>query len=59
MTELTFIDASCARMILDAARGLAKPRAVVLQCRRGIAVRFVLLGASDIPGVSLVTVYDR
>jgi hypothetical protein len=30
-----------------------------LQCRDGIAARFVLLGAADIPGVSVVIVDDR
>lgn len=59
MADLTFIDASCIRMILDAARGLATPRKTVLQCHRGLAARFVLSGAADVPGVSLVTVHDR
>jgi anti-anti-sigma regulatory factor len=59
MAQLAFIDASCARMILDAARGLAGSRAVVLQCHLGIAGRFVLLGAAGIPGVSVVIVDDR
>jgi anti-anti-sigma regulatory factor len=59
MVPLTFIDVTCARMILDAARGLAPPRRVILRCRPGIAARFVLLGASDIEGVSLVSVDDR
>ena len=59
MARLVFIDASCARMILDAARGVAGPRAVVLQCHPQIAARFVLLGAAGIPGVSVVSVDDR
>jgi anti-anti-sigma regulatory factor len=59
MAQLVFIDASCARMIRDAARGLAGSRAVVLQCHPGIAGRFVLLGAAGIPGVSVVIVDDR
>jgi len=59
MAALAFIDGSCARMIVDAARGLAAPRAVVLRCQPGIASRFVLLGAEDIAGVSLVIVHDR
>jgi anti-anti-sigma regulatory factor len=59
MTQLVFIDASCARMILDAARGVAGSRAVVLACHPGIAARFVLLGATAIPGVSVVSVDDR
>jgi anti-anti-sigma regulatory factor len=59
MAGLAFIDASCARMILDAARGMAGSRAVILQCRPPIAARFVLLGAAEIPGVSVVSVDDR
>ncbi len=59
MTPLTFIDGCCARMILDAARGLAASRTVILRCRPGIAATFVLLGAEDIAGVGLVRVHDR
>ena len=59
MARLMFIDASCARMILDAARGVAGSRAVVLACHPRIAARFVLLGAAGIPGVSVVSVDDR
>ena len=59
MTALAFIDGSCARMILDAARGLAGSRTVVLHCHPGVASTFVLLGAEDMAGVSLVSVYDR
>ena len=58
MAGLTFIDAACSRMILDAARGLTPPRAVALRCRPGIAARFVLLGAADVTGVSVVCVDD-
>jgi anti-anti-sigma regulatory factor len=59
MAGLVFIDASCGRMILDAARGVAGARAVVLQCHPQIAARFVLLGAAGIAGVSVVSVDDR
>jgi anti-anti-sigma regulatory factor len=59
MAQLVFIDASCARMILDTARGVAGSRAVVLACHPRIAARFVLLGAVRIPGVSVVSVDDR
>jgi hypothetical protein len=59
MAGLTFIDVFCIRMILDAARGLAVSRKVVLQCQRGIVSRFVLLGAADVPGISVVTVHGR
>ncbi len=40
MSALSFIDASCTRMITDAARGLAASRRVVLQCHPGIVARF-------------------
>ena len=59
MVPLAFIDVPCARMILDAARGLTAPRQMILRCRPGQAARFVLLGAADIPGICLVTVDDH
>ncbi len=59
MTPLAFIDVSCAWMILDAARGLPAPRRLILRCRPALAARFVLLGAADIPALSLVTVDDQ
>jgi anti-anti-sigma regulatory factor len=59
MVPLAFIDATCARMILDAARGLNPPRRMILRSRPSLAARFVLLGAADIPGVSLVSVHDQ
>jgi hypothetical protein len=59
MVPLAFIDVTCSRMILDAARGLPAPRRMILRCRPGLAARFVLLGAGGIPGGSLVTIDDR
>ncbi len=59
MAPLAFIDVPCARMILDTARGLTLPRRVILRCRPGLAARFVLLGAADIPAVSLVSTDDH
>jgi MEDS: MEthanogen/methylotroph, DcmR Sensory domain len=62
MVPLAFIDVTCARMILDAARGLnptAAPRRMILRSRPGLMGRFVLLGATEIPGVSLVSVHDQ
>lgn len=56
---LAFIDVSCVRLILDAARGLPAPRRLILRCRPALAARFVLLGAADIPALSLVTVDDQ
>jgi len=59
MAPLAFIDVPCARMILDAARGLNLPRRMILRCRPSLAARFVLLGATDIPAVSLVSADDH
>jgi anti-anti-sigma regulatory factor len=59
MAALTFIDASTARMITDAVRSLDGSRTVVLQCHPAIAARFTLLGAEELPGVSLVIARDR
>jgi MEDS: MEthanogen/methylotroph, DcmR Sensory domain/STAS domain len=57
MTALSFIDAACARMILDTARGLAASRAMVLHCPPPAAARFAVFGAGDVAGVRLVTVH--
>lgn len=54
MAGLTFIDASCARMITDALRGLDADRTAVLQCHPMISARFLLLGAHNLPGVRLM-----
>jgi anti-anti-sigma regulatory factor len=59
MTALAFIDGTCARMIMDAARGLGADRAVALHCHPGIAATFELLGAGDMTGVSVVSSHDR
>ncbi len=59
MAGLAFIDGSCARMIVDAARSLAASRSVVLQCHPGITATFAILGADDVPGISLVSAHDR
>ena len=58
MAALAFIDASTARMITDAVRGLEGSRKVVLQCHPAITARFTLLGADSLPGVSLVIAHD-
>ncbi|MDF5752846.1 MEDS domain-containing protein [Spongiactinospora sp. TRM90649] len=58
MAELSFIDLYCARMIIDAARSLPRSRVVVLRCSPAISARFVLLGATALPGIRLVTVND-
>ena len=58
MAALTFIDASCARMILDALRSVDASRKIVLQCTPQIAARFGLLGAADVPRVSVVIAHD-
>ncbi|MEV4300478.1 STAS domain-containing protein [Microbispora rosea] len=59
MAELSFIDLSCTRTIIDVARSLAPARPVVLRCNPAIVPRFVLLGAQGIPGISLVTTHER
>jgi hypothetical protein len=46
-------------MIVDAARGLAPSRTMVLRCHPGIAATFELLGAGDMAGVSLVGTHER
>ncbi|GAA4629878.1 hypothetical protein GCM10023196_053000 [Actinoallomurus vinaceus] len=53
MAELTFIDVSTTRMILDAARSIAHPRRVILECHPAIESRFVILGATDLPNVDV------
>ena len=58
MTGLAFIDGSCARMIVDAARGLGGSRIFVLQCRPQVAARFILLGAGKVPGVIMESADD-
>jgi hypothetical protein len=57
MMGLTFVDVPCSRMILDAARGLAPHRKMILLCPDGICARFALLGARLVPGVRLVSEY--
>ncbi|GAA3308179.1 STAS domain-containing protein [Nonomuraea dietziae] len=59
MAELSFIDLSCTRMIIDAARSLAPARRVLLRC--GGAGRGAIrpAGRGGRSGVSLVTVHDR
>jgi anti-anti-sigma regulatory factor len=59
MAALSFIDAFCMRMIVTAARSVAAPRRVILECSPGIAARFALLGTTDVDALSLVTVDDR
>ena len=58
MTSLSFIDASCVRMILHAARSLPAPRRAELWCHPAVTASFVLLGATRIPQVSLVSAHD-
>jgi len=58
MSEMTFIDLHCARLIIDAARSLTSGRTVVLRCDASVSARFLLLGAPAIPNISLVTSHD-
>jgi len=54
MANLSFIDASSIRMVMDAAASLDPSRTVVLRCRPAIETRFTQLGADRLPQVSLV-----
>ena len=58
LAGLSFIDAACTRMILDAVRGVAGERKVLLVCSAFVADRFASLGAVGLPGVSMVSVDD-
>ena len=59
LADLTFIDVSSMRMIVNLARSLPLPRRVILQCPPAIAGKFTLLGADSIGSIRLVTVDDR
>jgi hypothetical protein len=59
MTQLSFIDASSTRMILEAAASLGPSRTVVLRCRPAVEARFTQLGLDLLPHVSLVGVHDQ
>ncbi len=59
LADLTFIDVSSIRMIVNLARSLPLPRRVILQCPPAIAGKFSLLGADSIGSIRLVTVDDR
>jgi anti-anti-sigma regulatory factor len=59
MTNLSFIDASSIRMILEAAASLAPSRTVLLRCPPAVEARFAQLGAADLRQVSLVGVDGR
>jgi hypothetical protein len=56
LAGLRFIDACCVRMIVNAARGLGPSRTLNLRCSSSCASQFILFGAADVPGVSMVTV---
>lgn len=59
MANLSFIDAACMRLIVTAARSLSTPRSIVLECAPAIASRFVLFGATDVPGLSVKATNER
>jgi anti-anti-sigma regulatory factor len=59
MANLSFIDASSIRMIMEAAASLDPSRAVILRCRPAIEARFAQLGVDRLPQVSLVGVDER
>ena len=59
MSHLIFIDAPCTRMIVDAARSLARSRQVRLVGPAVVSRRFASYGVGDRPGIDLVTVDER
>jgi len=59
MANLSFIDASSIRMIMEAAASLDPSRAVTLRCHPAIEARFAQLGTDRLPRVSLVGVDER
>ncbi len=59
MAELRFIDASCVRMIMNAASSLGETRKMILRCSPPVAHWFTLFRAGDLPGTSVVTVHER
>lgn len=59
MVELSFIDATCARMILNAARSLGGNRKMIMRCSPPVARWLTVFGAPDLPGVSVETVHER
>lgn len=59
LRDLSFIDASCARMILDAARSLGGERRMILWCTPVIADLFLRFDALSVPSASVVTVRDH
>ncbi len=59
LADLTFIDVSSMRMIVNLARSLPPPRRVILRCPPAIIGKFTLLGADSIGSIRLVTVDDR
>jgi anti-anti-sigma regulatory factor len=58
LSDLSFIDASSTRMIMEVARTLARPRRMIIWCSPAVAARFVLFGGGDAETVSLVTLRD-
>jgi anti-anti-sigma regulatory factor len=59
LVHLAFIDATCARMILDSARAIGANRQLILRCSPSIARSMTLFGAAELDSVQVVTVHDR
>ncbi|MEV5752406.1 MEDS domain-containing protein [Actinoallomurus sp. NPDC052308] len=53
MADLTFIDVSITRLILEVARSIPRSRRMILHCHPAIESRFVILGAADLPNVDV------
>jgi anti-anti-sigma factor len=59
LAAVRFIDASCIRMILNAARSLGTSRRVAIRCPAPLASRFALFGLAEVPGVTVVAHDDQ
>jgi len=55
MTALTFIDAACIRMLINAARGLPPPRRMLVRCPPAVARMCSLMGGDEALDMTVVT----
>src|SRR5205807_7185620 len=51
LTQLSYIDAACVAIILQAAGSLPPPRRMIVTCRGLVHEMFTLVGAGDTPGL--------
>jgi anti-anti-sigma regulatory factor len=59
MTALTFIDAGCTRMLINAARSLPPSRRMVVRCLPTIARMFSLMGGDEVPNMTVMATDGR